>query len=119
MPASIVKPNTIGLTRHIWTELGGAQQSLESQLSDQAIPYEIIAVPHLVGMGGSASVICYVSPHTERPVSVLSVPARIEVDASFEENFYVEGMTQAEALAKGEPWWIEQVWERRADLVHA
>lgn len=113
MPTYPVAPNNIGLTRYIETE----GPWLADQLAQQGIAFERVGLPHLVGMAGTAYTLSYISKLSNQPITVLCVPHRADIDDFSEEYFYFEGMSLADALAKGESWWIEEVYHKRRELV--
>lgn len=98
------KPNTLGVTGTAsWSDLSRGDP-LADQLKKAEIQFDRIDVPHLVGMAGSAYLVCYVSPRSGKPMTVLCVPVRYEIDGWAEDYFYCEGMTREQALADENHW---------------
>ena len=105
MPAAPANP--FGVTRFASWSGDGVAADLRVQLSRQGIQFEEVAVPHLVGLAGTAALLGYVSPASQQAVTVLAVPHRYGIDDYAEDYFYLEGLAIADAVARGEPWWIE------------
>lgn len=107
-----IEKNEIGLTRFAWTA-DGYQPGLTDQLDKAGIPYEVHEIPHLVGMGGSASLIFFRGTSGEDRC-VLFIPIRYEIDGFAEEYYYFDGMSKEKAL-ESEQWWLD-AYERCKEL---
>ncbi|GAA0719594.1 hypothetical protein Drose_05900 [Dactylosporangium roseum] len=68
------------------------------QFAEQSVEVQIRDLPLIAGMGGNAQLVCYVSPRTGKPMTVLLVPHRPAVDQYAEDYFYFE-MAAETALA--------------------
>jgi hypothetical protein len=112
-------PNDFGLTGiGEWDGMLDAR-TLHQQLDAQGVTSERVALPQIVGMGGSAELLFYTSPRSGQPVTVLCVPHRYDVDGFAETYYYFEGMGRAEALAGDwEVAWAER-YDRAEELFHA
>jgi hypothetical protein len=99
--------NRFGVTRFASWSGDGMAADLRAQLSQEGIPFEEVALPHLVGLAGTVALLGYVSPTSQQAVTVLAIPHRYEIDDYAEDYFYLPGLSIAEAVARGEPWWIE------------
>jgi hypothetical protein len=98
------QPNAISLTHYHGWDDSCASGPLCDQLATAKIPFEQMDVPHLVSMAGNASLVFYVSPKTGKPVTVLLIPSRADIDSFGEEYFYFEGMTREQAMADERFW---------------
>jgi hypothetical protein len=103
------EPNEIGLARWVpWdSDTGGWQ--LEPGLESRGIPFEKAEIPHLVGMGGCAWLVFYMSPNTKGLMTVLCVP-KAAIDSFAIDYFYFPGVSKEHALES------EQVWLDRYDV---
>jgi hypothetical protein len=70
---------------------------LEDQMTRGGVPVDTYDLPGIIGAGGIGRLLFYISPNSGRPMTVLTVPHRAEVDQFAEDYFYFE-MTRAEAL---------------------
>jgi hypothetical protein len=98
-----------GLTRILVCDYSG--DPIETALGKQGIPAARRELPGIVGMGGAAWLLGYLSPKTGLPVTVLAVPHRYDIDQFAEEYFYFEGLSWADALAGD----VDVEWARRYD----
>lgn len=73
--------------------------TLEEQLTAEGTAFETANLAQIVGMGGRARLVFYVSPKTGRRVTVLVVPHRVDVDRFSEDYFYFQDMDRDSALA--------------------
>jgi len=94
-----------------WTDMM-AVEPLCVQLEDADIPWMQHEVSNLIGTGGSAYWIHFVSPKTGSPVTVLCVPHHDLPDGAAEDYYYFDGMGYEEALDVD---WAA-VYEHRAGL---
>lgn len=100
-----IPPNKIGLTKfNYWSDMQ-PNKDLREQLQDRGIEFSEIPITHLVGMAGNAALVFYISPVSGKPVTVLAVPIRYEIDSFAEEYYIFEGMTKEQAL-RDEEWWL-------------
>lgn len=98
-----IAPNEYGLTNyHCWSDCG---PTLREVLTKNSVSYQETEIPHLVGFAGNAELIFYVSPKLGKPVTVLAIPHRYDIDGFAEEYFYFVGMTKEQAL-QDEQWWL-------------
>lgn len=86
--------------------------TLADQLEKQSVPYTTTGLPRIVGTGGAATLIHYISPATGKPVTVLCVPLRIEIDCCGERYYYFIGMDRESSRRHD---WI-QIYESCKDL---
>ena len=101
-----VADNEIGLTGFATVTDPRRDETLEAQLAAQRVEYTKINLPFLIGMGGDASLICYTSPKSGQPVTVLCVPLRPDIDSFAEDYYYFVGLGQDDALALSPDDWI-------------
>lgn len=107
--------NEIGLTHfHEYVDSCGGTP-LDAQLDKAGVPYQKIGVPHLVGINAHAELIRYTSPQTGKPIAVLCIIDRYEIDDFAISYYYREGTTQEEAL-RDEQFWLDW-YERARELV--
>lgn len=98
--------NSIGLTATAhWDGAFSVSQPLVDQLAAQGVQCRTHDLPLIVGMGGSARLVCYTSPKRGREVTVLVIPHRSEVD-QFAETYYYFDLDEAEATAEG----VDERW---------
>lgn len=97
--------NTIGLT-HIGSAFD-EDETLRDQLKARDVAYTEVEIPHLVGMGGCASLVFYASPVDGVPVTTLVVPQRGDVDSFGEAYYFFRGVTREEAL-RDEQLWLDR-----------
>jgi len=110
---TVAQANDFGLTQiGQWTDYQSSPP-LDEQLTQRGIEFDRADIPHLVGMGGCAYLIFYCSPNSGKPVTVLCVPVRADIDSFYEDYWYFEGMSREQALAD------EQIWLTRYDLCRA
>lgn len=84
--------NQIGLTHVDSYDDMINTSTLTAQLTAAGVSVDRIDLPNIVGMGGTASVISYISPKTGLPVSVLVIPHQYDIDRSAEDYFYFVGV---------------------------
>lgn len=105
MPSINVPSNSFGLTKcMVWDDLASSSPQLLEQLEKAKVVFEKSELPHIVGMGGNAYLVSYVSPKTSLPVTVLCVPHRDDIDSWYEEYFYFEGL-QKDSVSEDK--WID------------
>lgn len=97
MPQS-APANDFGLVATATWDDFTTSQPLEDQLAAQDVAVELHELPYIVGMGGNARLMFYVSPRTGKSMTVLAVPHRPDVD-QFAEDYYYFEMASGEALA--------------------
>lgn len=106
-----IRNNKIGLTKYSWWDSdmrslpSGKDAILENQLAAAGMHYDIAEIKHLVGMGGCAYLLFYLSQKSGKFVTVLCVPHHEIIDSWGMDYFYFEGMTQAQAMID-EEWWL-------------
>lgn len=88
-----------GLTRVHDTFDSG--DDLADQLDKHAVPHTRFDLPNIVGMGGAAWLMGYVSPDTRKHVTALVIPRRYEVDQFGVTYYYFDGLAWDEATATG------------------
>lgn len=108
-----VEPNNIGLTAlRTWDSSYTSSPPLIDQMTASGVAHTVHQLPQIVGMGGNAYLLCYTSPKTSTPVTVLVVPHRSDVDQFAEDYFYFEGMDESAAVAGD----FEARWAELYDL---
>lgn len=106
-------PHGLTYTAH-WTDLASGSP-LADQLDAAGVAYERRDVPTIVGMAGCAYTLTYPSARLDgRPVTVLCIPTRYDVDAWAETYWYAVGMDQAAAHLAD--WTAAYDWTRTVDL---
>jgi hypothetical protein len=113
MPVEIMKPNDIGFTHfYEYVDSFCANGTLDSQLTKNGIPFEEVRIPLHPYWESNTDVLLYTSPKTGKPVAVLAVNIRYEIDDFAIRYYYREGTTKEEAQALD---WAE--WFQKAEAL--
>jgi len=107
-----VRANDISLTGVRAIELGGTQRGLLDQLAAAQMPHTVIELPQLIGAEGCAYTVSY-QRRDGAWLTVLVVPDNPGGDSPGEQWYEFAGMSAEANRERGEPWWIEQVYDRR------
>ena len=104
MKPTTVAPNNFGLTMYGCWDSDGPSKPLEEQFRDEGRQVEKIALPNIVGMAGSAYLLCFVSRKNE-PSTVLVVPDS-GGDVWGEDYYYFMGLSREQATSDLDAWLI-------------